>query len=126
MALHEVGSSVDNPLNDGDVVNVGNQRLQVFYTPGHSADQVSFLLLSDDRAIVGDTIFAGGPGKTWSEEGFQETLKTLQNVILDWPDDTICYPGHGPQFRLGDYRSEIKAFIAKDHGDFYGDATWDM
>ena len=126
MALHETGVSVDKPLHDRDVITLGNHGLQVFYTPGHSEDQVSFFLLSDDRAIVGDTIFEGGPGKTWSAEGFQETLMTLENVILDWPDDTVCYPGHGPQFRLGDYRSDIKAFIEKDHGNFYGDATWDM
>ena len=54
--------------------------------------------------IVGDTIFEGGPGKTWSPEGFQTTLTTLRKVVLPWPDETVCYPGHGPSFRLGDQR----------------------
>jgi hypothetical protein len=36
------------------------------------------------------------------------------------------YPGHGPYFRLGDKRADIEAFVEKDHGDFHGDATWEM
>ncbi|MCB0004942.1 MAG: hypothetical protein KDE04_00765, partial [Anaerolineales bacterium] len=66
------------------------------------------------------------PGRTWSNEGFQQTLETFRNVVLKWSDDTVCYPGHGPHFRLGDIRAAVEAFVAKDHGDFHGDATWDM
>ena len=84
------------------------------------------MIKEDHYAIVGDTIFEGGPGKTWSPEGFRTTLKTLQNVVLSWPDKTICYPGHGPSFRLKDKRKYIEAFLGKDHGAFFGDATWEM
>jgi glyoxylase-like metal-dependent hydrolase (beta-lactamase superfamily II) len=87
---------------------------------------ISFELLNDSRIIVGDTLFDGGPGRTWSAEQFQTTLKTLREIVLNWPDETTCYPGHGPSFRLGDRRAAIEAFLNKDHGDFYGDATWDM
>jgi glyoxylase-like metal-dependent hydrolase (beta-lactamase superfamily II) len=76
--------------------------------------------------IVGDTIFEGGPGKTWSDADFRTTLDTLRTQILAWPDDTICYPGHGPHFRIGDLRGAIEAFVARDHGNFHGDATWEM
>lgn len=116
----------DRHLDTGDTVQVGGYYLDVFHAPGHIDDQICFVLKDDDRAIVGDTIFEGGPGKTWSSDGFKMTLSTLQNIVLPWPDDTICYPGHGPHFRLGDQRAAIEAFLQKDHGDFYGDATWDM
>jgi glyoxylase-like metal-dependent hydrolase (beta-lactamase superfamily II) len=76
--------------------------------------------------IVGDTIFAGGPGRTGSAEAFRTTLNTLRTVVMPWPDDTVCYPGHGPSFRLGDIRLAIDAFLQKDHGDFHGDAEWGM
>ena len=118
--------NADTYLVSGDTVDVGNYRLDVFYTPGHIDDQICFYLQGDHRAIVGDTIFEGGPGKTWSANDFKITLNTLRDVVLTWPDDTICYPGHGVWFRLGDLRPQIGAFIAKDHGAFYGDATWDM
>lgn len=126
---HEPGGAavgLDKVLKDGDVVSVGNHSLRVYYTPGHIGDQICFVLEHDTRAIVGDTIFDGGPGKTWSIDGFQTTRQTLANVVLTWPDETVCYPGHGPSFRLGDRRAQIEAFLAKDHGDFFGDATWDM
>lgn len=113
-------------LDTGDTVEVGHFKLDVFFTPGHIDDQICYYLHDDSRVIVGDTIFEGGPGKTWSVNGFQQTLRTLRNVVLKWPDNTICYPGHGPSFKLGDHRSAIEAFLTKDHGDFFGDATWDM
>lgn len=111
-------------LNTGDTVAVGNHQLRVYYAPGHIDDQICFAVVNDPRVIVGDTIFAGGPGRTGSVEAFRTTLQTLRTVILPWADETICYPGHGPTFRLGDIRSAISAFVERDHGDFYGDATW--
>lgn len=125
--FNDMDVNADRDLRDGDVVEVGQHRLKVYYTPGHIDDMICFVEEGQPRqAIVGDTIFEGGPGKTWTAEGFQTTLQTLRNVVLTWPDDTICYPGHGPHFRLGDKRAAIEAFLAKDHGAFFGDASWEM
>jgi hydroxyacylglutathione hydrolase len=111
-------------LRDGDTFSLGDHTLRVYHTPGHIPDQICFAIEGDNRIIVGDTVFEGGPGKTWSSVDFQQTLQTLRDVVLTWPDDAICYPGHGPSFRLGDKRAAIEAFLTRDHGDFYGDATW--
>ena len=126
---HEPGGKdvgLDQVLRDGDTFSVGNHQLNIYYAPGHIGDQICFAIENDDRIVVGDTIFDGGPGRTWASEGFQTTLLTLRNVVLPWSDDTVCYPGHGDAFRLGDRRAEIESFLGKDHGDFFGDATWDM
>jgi hydroxyacylglutathione hydrolase len=117
---------VDRWLADGDLIQVGEDSLRVYHTPGHTDDIVCFAVVDDKRVIVGDTIFEGGPGHTSSPEAFQATLRTLRNIILAWPDDTVCYPGHGVWFRLGDKRAAIDAFVARDHGAFFGDATWEM
>jgi len=124
--FQDMALDADRWLRHGDTVSVGEFELRVFYAPGHIDDQICFALSGDHRVIVGDTIFDGGPGKTWSSAGFRQTLKTLREVVLAWHDDTVCYPGHGDHFRLGDRRAEIEAFLAKDHGAFFGDATWDM
>ena len=116
----------DRWLSNGERITVGAFTLTVQTAPGHIGNQVCFILDNDHRVIVGDTIFDGGPGKTWSTEGFAETRQTLGDIVLTWPDETICYPGHGPAFRLGDRRAAVEAFLAKDHGDFHGDATWEM
>lgn len=117
---------VDRHLRSGDTIRIGHFQLSVQYTPGHIDDQICFLLDEDNRIIVGDTIFEGGPGKTWSAAGFETTIKTLRDVVLTWPDETICYPGHGPSFQLGQQRAAVEAFVDKDHDAFFGDATWDM
>ncbi len=124
---HVRGATIhdDRALGDGERVAVGNHELIVRYTPGHTEDMLCFLLADDHRAIVGDTIFDGGPGKTDTPEDFGVTLYTLRTVVLSWHDDTICYPGHGPAFRLGDRRAAIESFLDKDHGNFCGDASWD-
>jgi glyoxylase-like metal-dependent hydrolase (beta-lactamase superfamily II) len=118
--------NTDRELNTGDTVRVGNHTLRVYHAPGHIPDQICFAIENDNRVIVGDTIFEGGPGRTWAVEDFKTTLNTLREVVLRWPDDAICYPGHGPYFRLGDKRAAIEAFVNKNHGSFYGDATWEM
>jgi glyoxylase-like metal-dependent hydrolase (beta-lactamase superfamily II) len=125
---HAEGFEVEADLwvEDGDTLKVGDSTLRISYAPGHTADQVCCAIKGDSRVIVGDTLFEGGPGKTWSPEDFRTTLKTLREVVLPWPDETVCYPGHGAFFRLGDHRQEIEAFVRKDHGEFFGDATWGM
>jgi hydroxyacylglutathione hydrolase len=120
------GETIDRALADGDTIVVDKHRLKACHTPGHTPDQICISVEEDDRIVVGDTVFEGGPGKTWTPEDFHTTLDTLQRVVLAWPDDTRCYPGHGGPFRLGDIRSAMESFISKNHGRFYGDATWGM
>jgi hydroxyacylglutathione hydrolase len=116
--------SPDRRIQDGDTLSVGEHRLLFYHTPGHTADQLCIQPENDHRIFVGDTIFEGGPGKTWSHQDFQRTLQTLKEIILVWPDETVCYPGHGPSFQLGAKREAIRTFIARDHGEFFGDAVW--
>lgn len=123
--VDELVLDTDRLLGDGDVVLVGEGQLHAYATPGHTGDMVCFADTAGNAIVVGDTLFAGGPGKTWSPDGFRTTLHTLRDVVLRWPDNAVCYPGHGPAFRLGDLRPAITAFIAHDHEDFFGDATWD-
>jgi hydroxyacylglutathione hydrolase len=121
----------DSRLNHGDTLAVGQHSIRVYHAPGHTDHQLCYALWDeagqgDQRVVVGDTIFEGGPGHTVSTENFATTLQTLRDVILPWSDEARCYPGHGPHFRLGDKRADVEAFIATDHGDFHGDATWEM
>ncbi len=113
----------DDWLQNGATLPFGQHKVRVVHTPGHTPGQCSFLIGS--HALVGDTIFEGGPGRTWCPDDFAVTLATLRNQVLGWPDDAICYPGHGPSFRLGDIRPQVEQFLARQHEpDFWGDAEW--
>jgi glyoxylase-like metal-dependent hydrolase (beta-lactamase superfamily II) len=129
--FHGMDLGAARELVDGETIRVGEHPVRVYYTPGHIADQICYVCWNEQgqgayMAVVGDTIFEGGPGKTGSSEAFGITRQTLREIILLWPDEVVCYPGHGPSFRLGDKRADIEAFLAKDHGAFFGDATWVM
>lgn len=116
---------LDQAVAHGDTIPVGAGYLWAYEAPGHIADQLCFAVVGGDDIVVGDTLFQGGPGRTWSPEGFRDTLRTLREVVLPWPDSARCHPGHGPSFRLGDLRPRIEGFLQREHpADFYGDAEW--
>jgi hydroxyacylglutathione hydrolase len=118
--------SADVWFAGGSTFTLGRHTLDIVHTPGHTLGMVT-IMLPDNRAVVGDTIFKGGPGKTWSPQYFAVTMNTLQNIVFQWPDDMLCYPGHGPSFRLGDERPAFEAFLSRRHpDDLYGDITWEM
>jgi glyoxylase-like metal-dependent hydrolase (beta-lactamase superfamily II) len=120
-----MGVAADEWFADGDQFTLGQHTLQIIHTPGHTPGMVT-IMLPDQRAIVGDTIFHGGPGKTFSPQAFQTTLETMRNIVFQWPDETECFPGHGPSFRIGDERPAFESFLRREHpADLRGDVAWD-
>jgi glyoxylase-like metal-dependent hydrolase (beta-lactamase superfamily II) len=118
--------SADQWFTDGDTFTLGHHALQIIHTPGHTNGMVT-IMLPDHRAVVGDTIFQGGPGRTWSPHYFKTTMDTMKNIVFQWPDETECFPGHGPSFRMGDERPAFEAFLQREHpDDLHGDVTWEM
>ena len=119
------GLNYDHPLSDGDEVKIGNYTLRVSHTPGHTPGQVCFDL-GDGNVVVGDTLFVGGPGKTWSAEDFATTMQNLQAVVFQWADETQFHPGHGPSGVIGEERPAFEGFAARGWpDDLYGDVTWE-
>ncbi len=91
-------------LREGDTVDLGNKEvLRVIHTPGHSPG--SICLLSESCAFVGDVLFAGGVGRTDILGGDDEALARSLRRLLELPDDTIVYPGHGPATTIGRERN---------------------
>jgi hydroxyacylglutathione hydrolase len=114
----------DVPLEDGMLISIGEMQVRAIHTPGHTPGITCFDLL-DRRILVGDTIFVGGPGKTWSAEDFLTTMQTMQKIVFAWPDETLFYPGHGPAGRIGDERPAFMAFLKRGWSEgLYGDIAW--
>jgi hydroxyacylglutathione hydrolase len=115
----------DKPLLEGQLIAVGGQQLRAIHSPGHTPG-LTCLDLGDGRILVGDTIFVGGPGKTWSGEDFTTTMNTMQQIVFSWPDDTRFYPGHGPSGLIGQERPVYESFVARGWSpDLHGDVTWE-
>jgi hydroxyacylglutathione hydrolase len=118
------GVSYDIPLADGDILSVGNLRLKVMHTPGHTPGSIC-LDLGDGRIIVGDTLFVGGPGATGSSQAFALTMQNMENIFFTWSDETRFFPGHGSSGRIGDERLDFEAFLKRGwSADLCGDVTW--
>jgi hydroxyacylglutathione hydrolase len=114
----------DIPLNDGMIIAIGEIQVGAIHTPGHTPGITCFDLL-DGRVLVGDTIFVGGPGKTWSAEDFLTSMQTMQKIIFAWPDHTTFYPGHGPAGKIGDERPAFEAFMRRGWPEgLCDDVTW--
>ena len=110
-------------LNDGDTISFGEIQLKVLHTPGHTPGSLCFL--TGSYLISGDTIFPGGPGKTWSPDDFKKIVESLRNKIFTLPDETQMYPGHGGATVLKKEKHEFEAFSSKPHDpDLCGDVVW--
>jgi hydroxyacylglutathione hydrolase len=90
------------PMNDGDILKIGNRRGRVIHTPGHTPEHVS-LLFDDWFVLTGDTLFVGDVGRvdlalTDIDEAetrlrAKELYGSLQ-TLLSLRDDVEVYPGH--------------------------------
>ena len=114
----------DIPVKNNQLIHLGNQMIKVVHTPGHTPGQCCYSL-GDGRIIVGDTIFVGGPGRTWSPQDFSLTMETMQQIVFKWPDDTEFYPGHGPSGTIGDERPNFEDFVTRGWPrNLAGDVLW--
>lgn len=105
---------VDAELAHGDVVRFGACALEVRHTPGHAPGHV--VLVGDGLALVGDTLFQGSIGRTDLPGGdFAQLIAAIRSQLLTLPDETLLYPGHGPETTVGHERA-TNPFLVPSYG----------
>jgi glyoxylase-like metal-dependent hydrolase (beta-lactamase superfamily II)/rhodanese-related sulfurtransferase len=93
-------------VDEGDVIKVGDIRLNVLYTPGHTRDAMS--LVASDRVFTGDTLLIGATGRTDLPTGDPEQLyDSLFNKLLKLDPEMRVYPAH-------DYKGRTCSTIAEE------------
>lgn len=105
VAMMSGGSaSVPEPdliLKDGDVIDIDDLHFDVLFTPGHSPDEIS--LYGHGILFSGDTLFNSGIGRTdFPGCSFEQLAQSIKNKLFTLPDNTLVYPGHGPETTIGD------------------------
>jgi len=117
------GVEADFPLTNGMEVQVGEGRIRVAHTPGHTPGSVCLRL--NGQAVVGDAIFPGGPGHTATPQDLAQSLYSLDRTVFTWPDATELYPGHGGHTTVGAERAAFHRFVeAGPPADLCGDVAW--
>jgi glyoxylase-like metal-dependent hydrolase (beta-lactamase superfamily II) len=92
---------VDRYLKDGDVLKVGDETIRFLHTPGHSPGSIS--LSGTGCVFTGDALFNQSIGRTDLPGGDLKTLiHSIKERLFKLDDDTIVYPGHGPETTIGD------------------------
>ena len=100
---HVENVPVEKYIVGGEIIKFGTSELQVLTVPGHSPGSVAFYNQKNGFAIVGDALFAGSIGRTDLWGGNQEVLvAAIRDKLLSLPDETVIYPGHGPETRVID------------------------
>ena len=91
-------------LRDGEEIELGNTRIEVLHTPGHTPESIS-LVVTDLRrgtepwfVLTGDTLFVGAVGRPdlpgRARENAGELYDSIHRKLLTLPDDLEVYPGH--------------------------------
>ncbi len=98
------GFSPDRIVAAGDQVQLGDIVFEVLHTPGHSPGQISLYNADEKIMLGGDTLFPGGYGTIEIPDASAETTVETIRRLLDLPDDTVVYPGHGIATTIGTER----------------------
>jgi glyoxylase-like metal-dependent hydrolase (beta-lactamase superfamily II)/rhodanese-related sulfurtransferase len=103
--LHRASSAVfdHETLQDGDELRIGDVRLRVLHTPGHTPDSICLLVTDGERGaepwfvLTGDTLFVGDVGRPdlGGERAAGDLWESLQAALLPLPDSVEVYPAHG-------------------------------
>ena len=89
-------------LKESEKIKLGNDELEIRFTPGHSPGSISFYNEAGKFVIGGDVLFNMSIGRTDLPGGDYDTLiNSIQTQFFTLPDETKVYSGHGPITTIG-------------------------
>ncbi|MBL7719477.1 MAG: MBL fold metallo-hydrolase [Flavipsychrobacter sp.] len=89
-------------IGDKDTLQLGDDTLEVRFTPGHSPGSVVFYYAPGNWVIGGDVLFSGSIGRTDLPGGnFDTLIQSIKTQLLPLPEETTVYSGHGPSTTIG-------------------------
>lgn len=110
----------DVSVDDNDVIALGNLRIRVIYTPGHSKD--SICLLVENKLFTGDTLFVGSCGRVDLPGGDPNELYDSLRRIASLDESIEVYPGHDYGYErcstIGKEKRSNAALMAKSRDEF--------
>lgn len=87
-------------LNDGDILNLGELKIEVLHTPGHTPGGICFKI--DNVCFTGDTLFKRSIGRTDFPGGdFESIISSIKNKLFKLNNNIVIYPGHGESSTIG-------------------------
>jgi glyoxylase-like metal-dependent hydrolase (beta-lactamase superfamily II) len=113
----ELPVAVDERLEHGDEITVGDLSLEIIGLRGHTPGSVAVLYRDPEgtpHLFTGDSLFPGGVGKTWAPGDFDSLIDDVETRLFGTlPDETWFYPGHGNDSTLGAERASLPEWRAR-------------
>ena len=103
----------DQLIVDGQILTVGNMKLEVWHTPGHSPGGVCFYLKEEDLLISGDTLFKQAIGNLSFPTARPKLMWPSLKRLLTLPKKTRVIPGHGEETTIGAEEKWLRALIER-------------
>jgi len=104
---------IDHSVTTGQTVAAGSHTASVLHTPGHTEGSICLYFPAENKLMAGDTLFAGSIGRTDLPGGsMQKIRRSLHDILLALPDETVVIPGHGPLTTIGEER-QTNPFLLK-------------
>ena len=99
-----VHKPADILFEDGTEIAVGNEKIKVIHTPGHSKGSSCFVFQDEEKnaIITGDTLFASSVGRCDLYGGNVQELVNSIKAVSVFDKSTPIYPGHGDSSTLGE------------------------
>lgn len=89
-------------LQEGDVIELDNDRLEVLETPGHSPASICLYCAAQEFIVAGDVLFRESIGRTDLPGSSHELLlKSIREKLWVLPDAVAVHPGHGSSTTIG-------------------------
>jgi glyoxylase-like metal-dependent hydrolase (beta-lactamase superfamily II) len=89
-------------VTEGDVIAVGELRLEVLHTPGHAPGHLSFYLRDANVIFDGDVLFQRSIGRSdFPGSNHADLMRSIRQKLLTLPDETVVLSGHGAQTTIG-------------------------
>lgn len=89
---------VDRFVEEGDTIDLGEEKIHVLTAPGHSLGSLLFYVPTSNFVMTGDVLFKGSIGRTDLIDGnHAQLIRSIQDKLIVLPPSTIVYPGHGPE-----------------------------
>jgi glyoxylase-like metal-dependent hydrolase (beta-lactamase superfamily II) len=103
---------VTSALRDGDIVAVGDRKLEVIHIVGHTPGSITLAYRDPSgtaHLFTGDSLFPGGVGNTRGDKkNFASLIDDVEHKLFGrFGDDTWFYPGHGKDSTLGAERPHL-------------------
>lgn len=95
---HHINTAADIEVSEGDIIALGESRIKVISTPGHTKGGVCYLC--DNKLFTGDTLFYCSCGRTDFPGGSGSEILASLTRLADLEGDYIVYPGHDRQSTL--------------------------